>query len=90
MAEAEATSLRRRLEEAYEQMDEIYEECAAESSLAEAKRLLKPFADAADCHSDDKEFMPDAMEIWRGGDVVITLGDLRAARFLSQESNDER
>jgi hypothetical protein len=28
MAEAEATSLRRRLEEAYEQMDEIYEECA--------------------------------------------------------------
>ncbi|MBZ9984982.1 hypothetical protein LB521_28000 [Mesorhizobium sp. BR-1-1-8] len=48
------------------------------------REALTPFGKAAGCHSDDKSFMPDETLIWRGGECAIRLGDLRAARSLSQ------
>jgi len=66
---------------------------AAEASLAEAKRLLKPFAhearedegqDRSDwAHAPDNELLASFCD--------LTYGDFRAARdFLSQEPNHER
>lgn len=49
----------------------------------EYRKALEPFAKAADCHSDDTEFMSDRMIVWEGGDDKIRLGDLRRARALS-------
>lgn len=54
---------------------------AAEASLAEAKRLLKPFARIADC----EPVTPD------GASTIVNISRCRdAARFLSQEPNHER
>ncbi|RTM07458.1 MAG: hypothetical protein EKK31_11910 [Hyphomicrobiales bacterium] len=53
--------------------------------LSRLREALKPFAAAANCHSNDKEFMPDAMLIWQGGECTIRLGDLRRARALSTQ-----
>lgn len=67
---------------------------AAETSLADARRLLKPFADY-NAATDPGEWASDDGEI--GEQIVgayrrsIKLGDLRAAaRFLAQEPNHER
>ncbi|TPN03847.1 hypothetical protein FJ973_29845 [Mesorhizobium sp. B2-1-3] len=54
------------------------------------RESLEPFGKAAGCHSDDKSFMPDEMLIWRGGECAIRLGDLRAARSLSQAGEGEQ
>lgn len=68
---------------------------AAESSLAEAKRLLKPFADFGKTDFSGTAWANQTSEAavlyHYGTDLKITLGDFRAAaRFLAQESNDER
>jgi hypothetical protein len=57
--------------------------------LSRLREALRPFAAAANCHSNDKEFMPDAMLIWRGGECTIRLGDLRRARALSEQEGQE-
>ena len=62
---------------------------AMRASLAEAKRLLKPFADVAkhdigDSEIDADRFMPMRTPYNRAPSLLV--GDLRAAdRFLSQE-----
>ena len=68
---------------------------AAESSLAEAKRLLKPFADFGKTDFSGTAWANQTSEAavlyHYGTDLKITLGDFRAAaRFLAQESNDGR
>lgn len=68
-----------------------------ESSLAEAKRLLKPFADMAS-QNVAREWSDNLGAIFfkvppdRGPETIkATLRDFRAAaRFLSQESSDGR
>jgi hypothetical protein len=51
--------------------------------IASLEAALAPFAKAESCYSRDKSFIADHMEIWRGGDVVLTVGDLRRAVALS-------
>ena len=56
---------------------------AQDDHIASLEAALAPFARAEGCHSKDKSFIPDHMEVWRGGAVVLTVGDLRrAARAL--------
>lgn len=57
--------------------------------LDRLREALKPFAAAANCHSNDKEFMPDAMLIWQGGECTIRLGDLRRAAALSSSKQKD-
>jgi chromosome segregation ATPase len=58
-----------------------------EASLAEAKRLLKPFADALDTLGRSRHELDDRANIRGiGPDLKVTMRDLRAAaRFLAQE-----
>jgi hypothetical protein len=70
---------------------------AAESSLAEARRLLKPFGDIAEAvfYNDGGREMnshrSDDAAVWGFDRVELTYGHLRGVRrFLAQESNDGR